>query len=331
MAALSDIRAAQLGAVVPSQRNDSTVEVYNQHAVAIHEGPPRTSNLFSPIMLLTGHGGDIHSAKFHPSGGAIASTGFDREIFFWKVYGECDNYHVIKGGHAGAVLDLQFNTDGSSFFTVSTDKTVGMFDFETGERVKRMKGHNAIVNACSVSRRGDQIVASCSDDCTVKVWDVRYRGAAKTLQLNYQVTSIAFDDSSQSVVTGGIDNDLKVWDLRNEKVSMELHGHTDTITGLALNKEGSHILSNAMDSTLRMWDIRPYAPTERCTQIFTGHSHGFEKNLLRCSWSPGGDKVAAGSADRDVCIWDVASGQLLYKLPGHADLSSALVVLSTYS
>jgi len=33
-------------------------------------------------------------------------------------------------------------------------------------------------------------------------------------------------------------------------------------------------------------------------QVITGHMHNFEKNLIRCCWSPGGDMVAAGSADR---------------------------------
>lgn len=319
MSALSDNRFNQMGSLVPvNQPPNMPVDMYSQGAIAIHDGPPRTSSLFSPIMLLSGHGGDIYSAKFHPGGTAIASTGFERRIFLWNVYGECDNYHVIKGGHLGAVLDLQFNTDGSNMFTASTDKTVGMFDFETGSRVKRMKGHNSIVNACASSRRGDQLVASGSDDCTVKLWDPRRRGALKTLQMNYQITAVTFDDTAQSIITGGIDNDIKVWDIRAEKVSMELHGHTETITGLALDHDGSYILSNAMDSTLRKWDIRPYAPSERCVQLFTGHAHNFEKNLLRCSWSPDGSRVAAGSADRNVCVWDVVRCQLLYKLPGHA-------------
>ena len=319
MSTLSEQRFLQRGSVVPfNQKAESSVSVYKQNQIAVHDGPPRTSSLFSPIMLLSGHAGDIFAAKFHPGGTAIVSTGFERDIFFWNVYGECDNYHVLKGGHLGAVLDLQFNTDGSNFFTASTDKTVGMFDFDTGTRVKRMKGHNSIVNACASSRRGEQMVASGSDDCTVKVWDPRRRGAAKTIQLSYQVTAVTFDDTTQCVITGGIDNDVKVWDIRAEKTTMELHGHTDTITGLALDQDGSYVLSNSMDNTLRKWDIRPYAPSERCVQLFTGHAHNFEKNLLRCSWSPDGSKVAAGSAERNVCVWDVVRCNLLYKLPGHA-------------
>ena len=44
------------------------------------QGPPRTSNLECPIMLLTGHSGEIYTSKFHPEGQFLISAGFDRQI-----------------------------------------------------------------------------------------------------------------------------------------------------------------------------------------------------------------------------------------------------------
>lgn len=79
------------------------------------------------------------------------------------------------------------------------------------------------------------------------------------------------------MISGGIDNDIKVWDLRKNSVLYKLKGHSDTITGLSLSPDGSYILSNAMDNTLRIWDVRPFAPYERCVKILTGHQHNFEK------------------------------------------------------
>lgn len=37
--------------------------------------------------------------------------------------------------------------------------------------------------------------------------------------------------------------------------------------------------------------MRPYAPQNRCMKVFTGHQHSFERNSLRCDWSPDGSKV----------------------------------------
>ena len=42
---------------------------------------------------------------------------------------------------------------------------------------------------------------------------------------------------------------------------------------------------------MRAWDMRPYAPQNRCMKVFVGHQHSFERNSLRCDWSPDGTKV----------------------------------------
>lgn len=57
----------------------------------------------------------------------------------------------------------------SVLFSASTDKTVGVWDSETGERIKRLKGHTSFVNTCYPARRGPQLVCTGSDDGTVKV------------------------------------------------------------------------------------------------------------------------------------------------------------------
>lgn len=57
----------------------------------------------------------------------------------------------------------------SMLFSASTDKTVGVWDSETGERIKRLKGHTSFVNTCYPARRGPQLVCTGSDDGTVKV------------------------------------------------------------------------------------------------------------------------------------------------------------------
>jgi Prp8 binding protein len=125
------------------------------------------------------------------------------------------------------------------------------------------------------------------------------------------------NDTSEQVMSGGIENDIKVWDIRKNEILFKLKGHTDTITGLSLSPCGSFLLSNSMDNTARIWDIRPFCSQDRCKGILQGHSHNFEKNLLRCAWSKCGNMVSVGSADRYVYVYDVNLKKILYKLPGH--------------
>lgn len=318
MPVMDNKRKADDYSMVPSikkNRNELMVIGSREKAV-VTNAVPRTSSLLAPIMLLEGHQGEIFSAEFHPEGKHLASAGFDRQIFIWNVYGECENVSVMSG-HTGAIQELHFSTDGSNLFTCATDSTVCIWDVPTGQRIKRLRGHNSFVNSVHGTRRGTQMLVSGSDDSTIKVWDARRRNALTTLNNKYQVTSVCFSDTAEKIITGGIDNDIKVWDLRKNEVAFRLRGHTDTITGLSLSPDGSYLLSNSMDNTLRIWDVRPFAPAERCVKVFVGHQHNFEKNLLRCAWSPDGSKVSAGSSDRFVYVWDTTSRRILYKLPGH--------------
>eukprot|EP01136_Pigoraptor_vietnamica_P020262 Opistho-1_new@68906 len=306
------------GALVKRQRvEDALVPAGPRAGQLIVAGPKRTSGLLAPIMLLTGHEGEVFSCKFNPSGTALASGSFDRDVFLWRTYGECENYAVLKG-HSMAVVELHWSADGGNIFTASVDKTLAVWDATTYQRVRKLRGHTGIVNTCCPSRRGAPLIVSGSDDGTVKLWDARRRGEVHSMASRYPVTAACFGDGGDEVITGGIDNDIKVWDLRKMEVSYTMPGHGDTVTGLALSPDGSYVLSNSMDNTVRIWDVRPYAPEQRCVKVFEGAQHNFEKNLLRCAWSPDGEKVTAGSADRFVYVWDTSTRRILYKLPGHA-------------
>ena len=87
----------------------------------------------------------------------------------------CSPTSDLKTDFQGAILDLQFGQEGEHIFTASSDNTVGMFDYATGTRLKRMKGHHGIVNAVHAARRGDPLICSASDDATIKIWDSRRR------------------------------------------------------------------------------------------------------------------------------------------------------------
>lgn len=64
-----------------------------------------------------------------------------------------------------------------------------------------------------------------------------------------QVLAVAFNENADQVITGGIDNDIKVWDIRKNALLYKMKGHTDCPTGLSLSPDGSYVASNAMDST----------------------------------------------------------------------------------
>lgn len=173
---------------------------------------------------------------------------FKKKIVLWNTYGEVKNYGIIKG-HTNAVMEIHWSRDSRQIFSCSADKSVGIFDVQSGERVRRWRGHSAIVNSCQAARRGPEIVVSGSDDHTVKIWDPRSKEAVTSFEHDYQVTSVCFSDAGDTVYSAGIDNVIKVWDVRKNQTAYTLEGHQDTVTGLRLSPDGSYMLSNSMDNT----------------------------------------------------------------------------------
>jgi len=137
------------------------------------------------------------------------------------------------------------------------------------------------------------------------------------LKCKYPVLSVSFDLQENRVFTGGLDNVIKTWDMKKMEEVSRFTDHKDSITGIKLSPDGNSLLSNSMDQTMRLYDIKPFSKGDRCKKIFYGHSHGIDKNLLRCSWNPNGNYVSSGSSDHQVYVWDVNTTNIIYKLSGH--------------
>lgn len=234
----------------------------------------------------------------------------------WNTYGQCDNYGIMTG-HRGAVLDLQWARDSKIIYSASADMTVASWDLESGLRIRKHVGHEEVINCLELARRGSELLLSGSDDGTIGIWDPRQKAVVDYIETDFPVTAVALAEAGNEIYSGGIDNEIKVWDARKMSVVYTMKGHQDTITSLEISPDSQSLLSNSHDSTVRTWDVRPFAPADRSMYTYDGAPVGFEKNLIRASWSPKGDKICAGSGDRTVVVWDVRSGKLLYKLPGH--------------
>ena len=88
------------------------------YMLPVLQGPARTSGLLAPIMLLTGHAGEVFTAKFNPTGDVVASGSHDKHIFLWRTYGECENYMMIKGVSCDFIKQTSYLPNGQIVKTV---------------------------------------------------------------------------------------------------------------------------------------------------------------------------------------------------------------------
>ena len=286
-----------------------------QQQVALYNPTSTNTSTFTstvPTQRLYGHKSSVYALEYSPDGQSLASGGFDKNVLLWNCSGEelgygigqyC-NYNVLSG-HKNAVLDLKWSNDSESLVTASADKMLMVWDCIEAIRVRKLQGHDGVVNAVDLCQKSIHNICSASDDCTVRLWDARQKKSSCTIDHEYQVTSVAYAKDGSHIFTGGIDNIVRAWDVRQinagpiHEPSYVMKGHTDTITCLSVSPDGAYLLSNSMDGTLKTWDIRPFVDgNSRECKTFHGVKHSAEKGLLKCAWSADGNMVTGGNADQ---------------------------------
>jgi Prp8 binding protein len=98
----------------------------------------------------------------------------------WRSSGSCEN-HGILTGHKQAVLDLHWSRDSKVLFSASADMHLASWDVETGERIRRHPGHEEVINCMDVSKRGEEMLVSGSDDGYIGVSSSNHSALGRTV------------------------------------------------------------------------------------------------------------------------------------------------------
>jgi hypothetical protein len=123
------------------------------------------------------------------------------------------------------------------------------------------------------------------------------------------VQSAALSPDGRLAVSGGDDEELRVWDVATGKVLRLLKGHSGQIWSVAFSPDGKYILSGGDDRTARLW----LAADGKEVRRLTGH----DDHVNRVSFSPDGALALTGSDDKTLRLWQVETGKEVRKLEGH--------------
>ena len=171
---------------------------------------------------------------------------------------------------------IKFSPDASKVASASFDKTVKLWDVNSGTLIRTMTGHTEAVVALEFTPDGQQ-VASTSDDVTIKFWNVNDGSLVRSLKDGPEhVQAIAFSPDGKRMVTGGRDKStfgeflqnfigdskfnkgisMRLWDLETGKVIQTFAEHTNDANDVAFCADGKWILSGSSDNTVRLYRIR---------------------------------------------------------------------------
>jgi WD40 repeat protein len=151
------------------------------------------------------------------SDGKTLVTGSYRKIKVWRVCGpeasitsEPQLLHSFTA-HSHIVRSLVISADGKTLISGSRDKTIKIWQLETGELIHTLAGHRDGVYTIALSPDG-QILASGSVDKTIKLWHLQTGELLGTfIGHTSTVTALAFTASGEILVSGSLDKTIKIW------------------------------------------------------------------------------------------------------------------------
>ncbi|MFN6446522.1 MAG: NB-ARC domain-containing protein [Nostoc sp. DedSLP05] len=123
------------------------------------------------------------------------------------------------------------------------------------------------------------------------------------------VRAIAFSPNGSTLCSGGIDQNVKLWDVNTGECLKTLTGHPDRVRSIAFSPQGEILASGSDDWAVRLWNISD----NKCYKILQEHTD----IILSVVFSPKGNILASGSSDKTVKLWNFRTGECVKTLHGH--------------
>lgn len=164
---------------------------------------------------------------------------------------------------------------------------------------------NALFFFPSIQNESQPVVAkSCSEDSTQSSYC--NFSVVRTLEGHPQASALAISDDGKTLISGGQDKAIKVWDLQTEQLRKTLPSDSGEIQTVAIAPDGKTVVSGSGDRMVRIWNITSNQPPK----MLKGHS----SDIRQVEISSDGKTIISRTYG-ELKMWDMATGQIKATLP----------------
>ncbi|KAL1567167.1 RING-type E3 ubiquitin transferase [Salvia divinorum] len=253
----------------------------------------------------------VCSLSFDRDGEFFASAGVNKKIkvFEYNSILKEDrdiHYPVVEMASRSKLSSICWNSYIKGQIASSNfEGVVQVWDVTRTQTFMEMREHERRVWSVDFSVADPTMLASGSDDGSVKLWNINQGVSVETIKTKANVCCVQFPtDSGRTLAFGSADHKIYYYDLRSSKMPLcTLVGHKKTVSYVKFI-DSTTLVSASTDNTLKLWDL------SMCTsrvldcplQSFTGHLN--VKNFVGLSVSDG--YIATGSETNEVFVYHKA-------------------------
>eukprot|EP00252_Welwitschia_mirabilis_P013259 TRINITY_DN2921_c0_g1_i2.p1 TRINITY_DN2921_c0_g1~~TRINITY_DN2921_c0_g1_i2.p1 ORF type:complete len:361 (-),score=60.44 TRINITY_DN2921_c0_g1_i2:149-1231(-) len=136
--------------------------------------------------------------------------------------------------HWFSAFQLLLCGDGSMMAVSLSTNEIKLYSSITGQHVGELVGHNRTISEISFSSSDPQQLHSCSQDGTIRTWDLRSRQQVSILQGNssaHEIFSFSIGGSANHLLAAGSNAQILFWDRRcNSQVACLEECHMEDVT-----------------------------------------------------------------------------------------------------
>ena len=287
---------------------------------------------------LKGHTHAVRSVVFTPSGTRLISGSEDTSVRSWPVRG--GRSHVVCKARR-QIFDVAVSPDGKRIVYSDNDNYSCVHDLASGKQIARCH-HGAIAQSVMFDPQGERVVAVSRG---VTIWEAKTgrvllkfaapdaefcRAAlhpdaqrvligadncASHLMANGEDRifypgggAVAYSPDGRWIANGGMDGVLRVMNAETTAEVARFHGHGRHVTSVQFSPDGKRLLSGSEDEYAIIWQV-PEAPFDRL-QIHALRNRRCQGPVAYC---PAGDQFAAARGDKNVVLFDAATGASIWE------------------
>ncbi len=264
----------------------------------------------------------IMSLDYAPDGSKIlAGTFSGKHLLF-----DADTGHLIKGSperHESWVTEVQFASDGESYFVSSWDSKLQQWTANLSSRVQNFEGRVVGVVASAYAPDGSYVVTGGYDGA-VKVWDASTGSLLRIIgdgSTGWVSNAFSLSRDGSLVASATATDRFTVWRVGSGEVVREFQTDATTISSISFSSDSTLVaagtVSYTADNAIAVWNL---ADGERVHTLQSPNN-----GILSATFSPDGGSLVQTSFDKSIKVWDLGTGRIVRDLVGHtrAVLSAA--------